>query len=109
MIPSNFIPPGPAARLKQQHYTDGTPSQEVEDEWEDESEDTKQFKQGFAYKKPSVIDLRDDIGNVMELISVCANALMAESPFLDAAKVHGVLMIQVNNKLREIEGALARL
>lgn len=107
MMPSNFISPGPAARLKQQR-TDDTPSQEVENEWE-EDEELHKFKQGFGHKASSIMDIRDSLGDIMELISVCANALMADEPFLEPIKVHGVLMTHVTNKLKEVEKELARL
>lgn len=105
MIPSNFIPTG---KLKQMKYTDGTPSREVDEEWEDD-EEMEKFKKGFAYQKPSIIDLRDELVRLIELVDVASTALIASPHPIDPIKVYGVMHSQVIPKLQEIEKELARL
>ncbi len=103
MIQSNFIPTG---KLKQMKCTDGTPSREVEEEWE-EDEEMEKFKK--AYQKPSVLDIRDELVRLIELVDVASTALMASPHPIHPIKVYGVMHSQVIPKLRELEKELARL
>ena len=103
MTPQNFISPR-ISQMKRVDYTDGTPSREVEDD-----EEMDKFKKGFAYKKPSIMNVRDEIDNLICLIDVASAALMAPHPYLDQTKVHCVLSIQITQKLRELEQELAQL
>lgn len=110
MLLSNFIPSGPAKHLRQIKYTDGTPSREVEDKEPEETEVMKEFREGFAYrKKPSVIDIRDSLCNLYQLIDAISAGLMAEPPYTDPQIVYNVLQINVIPKLKELEQELAKL
>ena len=103
MNPQNFISPR-VPQMKRVDYTDGTPSREVEDE-----EEMDKFKKGFAYKKPSIMNVRDEINNLICLIDVASSSLMAPHPYIDPTRVHCVLSVQVIGKLKELEQELTQL
>lgn len=110
MTPGNFIPSVPSRRLKQVNHTDGTPSREVEDvdDWNvDDCQEMKQFKNGF--KKTSILDVRDELNNLHELVDVISMALMAEGIHAQPIKVYGALQLQVLPKIKQLEQELARL
>ena len=109
MIPQNFVQ-GNLPRHRQLQYTDGTPSREVEDDEEEDNEEMEKFKKGFAHKKkPSVLDVRDALCNLAELVDVAAAALMAPSPYTDPLKVYNIMQLHVIPKIKELEEELARL
>ncbi len=71
----------------------------------------KQFRpEGFAYKKkPNVMDIRDELNNLGNMIDVFSTALMAESPYVSPVKVYEAIQLQVLPKIKELEQELARL
>jgi len=103
MTPSNMIP----QRVPRQvHYTDGTPSREGEDDEDDEI--SRQYYEGFGYKKPSTaLELRDRINNLMDLIEIVRISLLAKEN--DCDKASNVLYFKVYSELQEIEKELKRL
>ena len=108
MTPYNMVP----QRVpRQMHYTDGSPSREVEDDddWEATGEEEmNKLHQGIAYKKPvSIIDLRDRIINTIALIDVARTALLADEH--DPIKVCNVLFFGAILELERIEKELARI
>ena len=111
MIPSNFIPAGPGKRLKPVDYNDGTPSREVEEqeEWDNNSEEMKKFKEGFAYRKPSIMNVRDNLNNLHELLDVISLALMVDNTELQPVKVFGAIQLHILPKIKELEQELARI
>lgn len=109
MNPGNMVPqrvPRPV------HYTDGSLSREIEehDDWDvSDDEDMMRFKEGFAYKKPtSILDIRDRLGNIIELAEVARIALLAGKES-DVVKVSNVIFFSIITPLEEIEKELAKL
>lgn len=111
MIPSNFIPGGSGRPMRPVHYTDGTPSREVEDDWEmSGSEEMRELQEKCKKKTPiNILDLRDELNNVVDLLNVCATSLMSKSEERNCISVSNILVIQVISKIKEIEQELARL
>jgi hypothetical protein len=93
-------------------YTDGSDSREVEehDDWDvSDDEDLKKFKEGFAYKKPvSVMDIRDKLVNIIELIDVSRVALLAANE-REIVKVANVLFFHVITPLEQLEKEIEQL
>jgi len=103
MIPSNFIPAGPIKKQRFIPYTDGSPSREVEDEL------MKEFTEGLAYRKPSILNVRDALDDICDLLQVTSYSLMADKPSMNPLYVHNILQMHVIPKLVELEKELARL
>lgn len=110
MTPHNMVP----SRVPRQvRYTDGTPSREVEDDedWDvEDKEEMKKLKEGFAYKKkPNLMDVRDELNRLEELLDVISTALLADNTTATPLKVYGAIQTQVLPKIKELEQELARL
>jgi hypothetical protein len=109
MNPHNFVPSRLPRPMK---YTDGSDSREVEehDDWDvSDDEDLKKFKEGFAYKKPvSVMDIRDKLVNIIELIDVSRVALLAANE-REIVKVANVLFFHVITPLEQLEKEIEQL
>ncbi len=111
MIPSNFIPGGSARPMRPVNYTDGTPSREVEDDWETTgSEEMKALHEKCKKKHiVNITEIRDELNNTVDLLDVCATSLLSKSEERNCISVSNILVIQVISKLKEIEQELARL
>lgn len=100
--------------MRQIRYKDGTPSREVEEEEDFESTGQEEMNNVYdKYKeKTSVLDVRDELNNVTDLVETCAVALLSEKTGWEdrsRKKIAHVLFFYVANKLTELEEALAKL
>jgi hypothetical protein len=99
--------------MKNIRYADGTPSREVEDDWETSGEEEmNKFFLGLKAKekdKPSVIivDIQDNINKILSLLSVCITALTTENNL--CTQVASVLCNYIMRQLETIEEELRRL
>jgi hypothetical protein len=103
--------------MRQIRYKDGTPSREVDDgdnpdDWENTGQDEMNDLYDECTEKKSIVDIRDDLNNICDLIHVCAAALRSEDKGLKeytATKVAHVLYFCVESKLVDIEEDLEKL
>lgn len=111
MNPNNFIPGSVPSRHKQVMYTDGTPSREIEDEsaWSAESEELQDFKKGFGRKKPSIVDIRDNLNKLHCLLDVISASLMTDDEYMERIRIYEVIQSQILPKIKELEQELARI
>ena len=97
----------PEVNYKPVNYTDGSTSREIEEIDEHMEEERKRYFEGFAYKKPTILDMRARLNNVTHLIDVCRSSL--QSTDYDAGKIANVLFFSVILELEEINKELARV
>ncbi len=79
--------------MKLSYYADGMPSREIETNEED-------------LEAKSIVDIRDDLNNLQDLIAVCVESLM-HSPRTDIKTLVGhVLYFNLQNQIRSIDEEL---
>lgn len=103
MNPHNTVP----SRLPRQlNYTDGSPSRE----YEMEDEEMEKFEKGFAYKKkPCLLDVRDELLRMEELLDVISVSLMSDEPNISRSKIYGAIQSKVLPTFKILEQELSQL
>lgn len=96
--------------MRQKQYTDKSPSREVEDEdWEATGQEEMNSLYVECKHKASVLDIRDRLNNLKELVMVCREAL-SESKIIDIKSIVGdVLYFHVEEQIRIAEEELCNL
>lgn len=101
-------------KCKPVNYTDGTPSREVEnDDWEATGGDEMNKLYDKIIKKTpkaSILDIRDQITNLLDVLRVCTAAILTDNA-TDAVlcSAANTLHFQVSEKLKLIEEELASI
>lgn len=95
--------------MRQLRYTDGTPSREFEEDWETTGQDEMNRLHAECKQKRSVLDVRDRLNNLKDLVTVCVEALIHSE--LNEVKLHvgHVLYFQVIEQIKTAEEELASL
>ena len=101
MTPQNSVPsriPRPVP------YTDGSLSREYED-----SEEEKKFLKGLSYKNPSILNVRDELKDLNELLDVISSSLMCDPKYFHPLEIYNVIQLQIIPKIKALEEELANL
>lgn len=98
------------------HYNDGIPSREVEEDWESTGhEEMNQLYQDIKDReiqktpKANVLDVRDRLNNLKDLIEVCSESLIYSKINNINTRVAHVLYFQVNKEIQKAEEELASI
>lgn len=100
--------------LRQQlmHYTDGTPSREIEDWGENESDEMNRIYEECKSKinrGSTLLKTRDRLINVIDVIIVCREALDSSALLDIKTLIRSVLHFQVIEQLQSIDEELSQL
>lgn len=97
--------------MRQVNYRDGTPSREVEEDedWEATGQEEMNRLHAGCKQKTSVLDVRDRLNNLKDLITVCIEALTHSE--LNEVKLHvgHVLYFQVIEQIKIAEEELSHV
>lgn len=98
------------------HYNDGSPSREIEEDWEttgqEEMNELYQEVKDKEIRKTrtrTILDVRDRLNNLKDLIEVCSESLIYSKHNNINTNVAHVLFFQVTQEIKTAEEELARV
>jgi|SRR5215207_7502678 len=91
------------------NYSDGTPSREVEDDWETSGEEEMQRLFEGCRRETSRLEVSDRLSNIVDLVTVCREALSDSSLIDIKTVVVNVLYFHVEEQLKLAQEELTNL
>jgi hypothetical protein len=95
--------------MKQKHYTDSSPSREVEDDMEEFDKDIE-LPEDYSNRQKSILDVRDELNNMRDLVDVCSAALLGpenQNKRIQQNVAH-VLYFYIDPIIKKLEEELAK-